>query len=134
MSGVDSSDWLGAFRQTGRTTRMLEEAKRLNDEGRSVYVVAAWSQDRNRLEIEFGSKYGTQHGVKFETPKSLRNLDWSTMRLKGANPNCIVLVDHHAIERKYAVILKMLHAFDLPNVEVSHRDPTKNFKNTKNYE
>jgi hypothetical protein len=123
-SGVASSDMLGALRASGRTTRMLQEAKRLNNDGRAVYVVAAWSKDRNRLEIEFGAEYGGDHGVKFETPESLTNLDWETMTLLGAHPNCVVLVDHYAIERKYASILQMLHRFDSPNTE--SRNPEAN--------
>jgi hypothetical protein len=36
------------------------------------------------------------------------------MTLRGAHPNCIVLVDHFAIERRYAAVLEMMHRYDRP--------------------
>lgn len=100
------------LRRTGRTTRMLEHAKKLAREGRAVYVIADNAMDMRRLEAECNEP---SLGIKFETPHSPGNFDWETMRLIGAHPNCVVLVDHHAIEDRYARILEMLHAYDLPD-------------------
>lgn len=97
-------------RASGRTTRMLEHAKKLSAEGRAVYVVADNQREVNRLTIQLGAD---NHGIKVETPESLGNLDWQRMTLKGAHPNCAVLVDHHAIEDRFGEILRMLHAYDL---------------------
>ena len=96
-------------RASGRTTRMLAHAKKLRAEGRAVYVLADNQREVNRLTIQLGAD---NHGIKVETPESLGNLDWQRMTLKGAHPNCVVLVDHHAIEDRFGEILRMLHAYD----------------------
>jgi hypothetical protein len=50
--------------------------------------------------------------VKIETAESLGNFDWQKMQLLNAHQNCVVLVDHYAIEKKYSAMLEMLHRFD----------------------
>lgn len=97
-------------RRSGRTTRMLERAKKLNAEGRAVYVIADNKAEVNRLKILLGKDIG---GIKVETQESLSlNFDWCTLRGPGMRPNCAVLVDHHAIEDRFAAVLKELHAYD----------------------
>lgn len=96
---------------------MLEHAKRLALAGRAVYVIADNERDRRRLEIECFKTGEPNLGIKFETSGSPGNFDWEQMRLIGAHPNCVVLVDHHAIEDKYARVLEMLHAYDDPPAE-----------------
>jgi len=44
------------------------------------------------------------------------------MRLIGAHPNCVVLVDHHAIEDRFARVLEMLHAYDEPSAQESNAE------------
>lgn len=104
--------------RTGRTTRMLEHAKRLSAERRAVYVIAANEMEVRRLQELIGDG---NHGIKVETPKDLSNLDWHTLTLRRAHPNCVVLVDHYAIESRFAAVFQMLHAYDLPPTE-----PAKN--------
>jgi len=96
------------LRGTGRTTRMLAEAKELAKSGRAVYVIAATQAHARQLKYMMGCDLG----IKIEVPSSLGNFDWDQMRLLGAHPNCAVLVDHYAIEMKYASILWMLHKYD----------------------
>lgn len=99
-------------RQTGRTTRMLEHAKQLSAKGRAVYIVADNQREANRMQLALGDG---PHGIKVETPWSLGDcLDWQTLTLRGAHPNCVVLVDHHAIEDRFGAVLRMLHAYDAP--------------------
>ncbi len=93
--------------RTGRTTRMVQHAVELAKQGRAVYVVMA----NDHQAQEFQKIIPTQSGIKFET--HLSNLDWETMRLLGAHPNCVVLVDHYVIERRFSAMLEMLHAYDL---------------------
>lgn len=50
--------------------------------------------------------------IKFELADSPGNFDWQTMTLVGAHPNCVVLVDHYAIEQTWSRMLEMLHRFD----------------------
>lgn len=101
--------------QSGRTTRMLEEAIRLASEGRAVYLVFPTLQrcesvKRGKMRELTGRE--RTPGIKFETPETLTNIDWHTMTLARAHPNCVLLVDHHVIEQRFAAMLKMLHRFD----------------------
>ena len=88
---------------------MLKHARQLAEDGRAVYVIADNMDDARRLQMQFGEP---TIGVKFETARTLGNFDWERMRLVGAHPNCVVLIDHHAIEDRYAAMLQMLHMFD----------------------
>jgi hypothetical protein len=94
-------------RGTGRTTRMLQEAKRLADEGRAVYVIAASKAQADTLE----AMSGYDQRIKFE-PCAPSNFDWEQMKLKGAHPQCVTLVDHYAIEWRFERILEMLYRFE----------------------
>jgi hypothetical protein len=111
------SNLMRKLRGTGRTTRMLEHAKKLARAGRAVYVIADNTRDMRRLEILCGEP---NLGIKFETHDSPGNLVWEEMRLRGTHPNCVVLVDHHAIEDRFARVLEMLHAYDEPLAEESN--------------
>lgn len=99
-------------RQTGRTTRMLEEANRLAiEDHRAVYVVALNEGHQADLRERLRAM-GAPGSVKVETPSSLRNLDWASLTLRGAHPNCVVLADHAVIESKFRALLDMLTRFD----------------------
>ena len=91
---------------TGRTTRMLAEARRLRDSGRAVYVVL---HSRQMCKM-----YDTPEndGLRFETLDSLRTLDLRSGRLVGAHPNCVVLMDHYVVEDRYSWMVQQLTAFD----------------------
>ena len=102
---------LESLKGTGRTTRMLGEAKALARQGRAVYVIAATREHAKMLERIAGEE-GQQLGIKFETAGSHGNFDWMTMRLTTAHPNCVVLADHYAIEVHFRAALEMLHRFD----------------------
>ena len=103
---------LEVFRGTGRTTRMLDEAKRMAADGKAVYVIAANELQANELRSLAGES------VKVETAKSAGNFDWEQLRLVGAHPNCVTLIDHYAIESRFARVLEMLHRFDPPSIRV----------------
>lgn len=105
-------------RRTGRTTRMLNEALKISAQGNAVYVVGDSAHHAIRLRHQFiGMNPPQGHGIKFENANQLPELDWQTLQLRGAHPNCIVLVDHYAIERRYAHVLEMLCRFDQPETE-----------------
>jgi hypothetical protein len=116
MSPID------AIRQTGRTTRMLRHAVNLARAGKAVYVIADNARDMHRLANEIhqflpkrlpdGAIFN--HGIKFETPDTLGAFDWKKLTVPGAHPNCVFLVDHHAIEDRFRAVLEMLHAYDKP--------------------
>lgn len=104
--------------RVGRTTRLLEDAIRLAKEGRAVYIVAANNDHILTLLDMFDdlSELSAQElGVKFETASSLSTFDLFEMRLKNAHSNCVVLVDHFAIETRFQKVLEMLHRYDPKN-------------------
>lgn len=95
-------------RATGRTTRMLSHAQELQQEGRAVYVIAANAQHAAQLK----SLLPKDTTISVDTPETASNFDWFTLTLRRAHPNCVVLVDHFAIESRFAPMLKMLTAYD----------------------
>ncbi len=98
------------LRGTGRTSRMIENAIEETDKGRAVYVVTASLQERNRIKGLFMDR--GYPNMKVETAETLGSLDWRDLSLMGAHPNCLVVVDHYAIESKFAPMLKELHRYD----------------------
>jgi hypothetical protein len=98
------------LRQTGRTTRMMQEAKRIAEAGRAVYVMAANEQHRRTLLSEFPDAGSL--GIKVETPDSLPNFDWRRLHSPGAHPNCVFLVDHFAIESQFPALIEMLRRYE----------------------
>lgn len=95
------------LRQSGRTTRMIAEAKKLADAGRAVYVITSSERYRRELAV-----VANDDRIKFETELSVGNLDWFDIKLRRAHPNCVVLIDHYAIEKKLSKLLEMLHRYD----------------------
>lgn len=100
------------MKRTGRTTRMLEEAKRLAEAGRAVYVVFYCTGEAAKMQREHPEF--RELGIKFESPASVQPFDWKQMRTRGSHPNCVFLVDHYTIETEFELMLDALHRFDLP--------------------
>lgn len=104
------------MRRSGKTTRMLNDAVIQARNGRAVYVVADTKLLARMLECTLDDMLGEESkklGIKFESAQSLSNFDWMEMRLYNAHPNCVVLVDHYAIECKFGFVLEMLHRYDI---------------------
>lgn len=89
---------------------MLKHARELAKQRRAVYVVAANENHAAMLRKQLGDE---PNGIKVETEQSLGNLDWQTMTLRSAHPNCVLLVDHYAIESRFGRLLEMLARYDL---------------------
>jgi thymidine kinase len=96
---------------TGRTTRLIEEAKRLQQQGKRVVVVVATSHQVNEIRIKTGDTIPVVHSQSSEW-------DWNEMRQHGLPLETEYLIDHYAIEKKYAKILQALHRFDPPVIKV----------------
>lgn len=109
------SNLIEFLRGTMRTTRMIEQAKLLAAEGRAVYLV--FDTFAQAKDCERDNQSCVALGIKFETPETCGGFDFDLMRVRGAHPNCEFLIDHRAIERRYAKILRELHRFD-PVLEV----------------
>lgn len=108
-----------SLRATGRTTRLLREAERLaRAEGRAVYIIAANEAERRRLV----GLVTPGLGIQVETPSSPGNFSWDTLRMRGAHPNCVVLIDHLAIEHTFSRVLCELHRFDDEHPTCPHAD------------
>lgn len=95
-------------RGSGRTGRMLEHAKYLAECGRAVYVIA----DTMSQVKELRRRLPEATSIKVGTEGSVGNLDWQQVRLRGAHPNCVVLIDHHAIEARFGKLMRMAHDYD----------------------
>lgn len=92
--------------RSGRTSRMMTEARRLRDEGRAVYVVFATKRHADMHDTP------ENEGLSLESIQSLRTLDHRTGRLVGAHPNCVVLVDHYAAESMFPWLWAQISRFD----------------------
>jgi hypothetical protein len=95
-------------RQTGRTFRMMAEAKRLQELGHKVYIIVPFL-DYGR---ELRHVYKVHPSISFETFDTFDSFNPATGRLYLAHQNCRVLIDHAAIEQNFAYLLEQLHRFD----------------------
>ncbi len=93
---------------SGRTTRMIAEAKRLCEAGKAVYVVASSKAHVKVLEAAFE----LHRSIKVETIESIGYFNWRQMRVHGAHANCEFLFDHYALETYFAPMIAELHRFD----------------------
>ena len=102
--------YLEERKRTGRTSRMLSEAKSLAEQGRDVYVVFNDRSQANHWRNMFGEALAEKLGVKFETAHEV-GLDWEIMTVRGTHPNCVFLIDHTAIEQRYKKQLEMMNKY-----------------------
>ena len=91
---------------------MIEKAIKEATAGRAVYIVAANLSQVKWLKDLLREMGGDNLGISVESPTQLRTFEWETMRLRGAHPNCRILVDHYAIESRFNSMLEELHAYD----------------------
>ncbi len=123
------------LRQTGRTTRMLQEAIAEARLGKYVLVLVDHRNERNRLMLEIGGLFApgeaepqesyciyvntttTRGKIVFEAWCDAGDFCWQKMRPRALHPSVVVLVDHHTIEDRFRVMLNMLHRWDEPKAE-----------------
>ena len=108
-----SNNYLIQDRQSGRTTRMVMEAIRLTRaDRRAVYILMKDYHEVRRVQAGFPDLKDFP-SIQIEPLDAFPNLVWNNM-LPGPNahPNCIVLVDHFAIEVMLRNQLRELHRFD----------------------
>lgn len=97
--------------QTGRTTRMLEHAISLAQQGRAVYVAMASKEQGEALELQRRIRAAWSTSIQIEPYHDL-DINWETMTLRGAHKNCVLLVDHFVIEKKFFRMLQMQEQYD----------------------
>ena len=110
-------------RHSGRTTRMLREAIRLAEQRGYVFVICADTNHRAMLremvremvKCESAGEHkvylngGGQ--ISFEHIMDPLFDPWG-MRMRGAHPSCVTLVDHYAIESAYGHLFIEMHRWD----------------------
>jgi len=100
-------------RQTGRTTRMLEEALMTARAGRRVCIVMASETevDRAKQWLRVPSRYNNAHErIEVITP-SARSFSWENLQPIGWRAE--VFLDHLVIERRIGqALLEMWEKFD----------------------
>ena len=114
-------------RRSGRTTRMLQHAIELQQQRRAVYVLgwdgAQADTLRDSLQREWlrmGGVGDAPQSIKFESlqrPEYWNLQFMMNLRIPGAWPNCVWLVDHYAIERFFRQLAKLQEmgvAYDPP--------------------
>lgn len=108
--------WRDSNRRTGRSTRMLQAALEQARQGRAVYVVAATEAHVTQLmeQLHELCPGWRQLGIKVESYLDLGTQLHlcPTPMLRGAHPNCRVLVDHYAIEHYFGHIVDLFHRYD----------------------
>ena len=102
------------LKQTGRTTRMLDQAVALAKQGRAVYVVAPSRQHVPQWEdmlldalIRGSVPQPSCLGIKIEAGVPPQ-FDWDKMRVPGAHPNSVWLLDHFVAEREITHITQKI--------------------------
>lgn len=98
--------------QTGRTTRMLEHAIWLAEQRRAVYIAMESRAQAEQLEQQRREKAPWSTGIKIE-PYDDMDINWESMTLRGAHKNCVLLIDHFVIEKKFFRMLQMQEQYDL---------------------
>lgn len=93
------------LRQTGRTTRMIEDANNRARQGVKVCVVMASQRDADRLR-------GKTHPNVRVIALPVDWIDWRTLMVAGEEFSETLLIDHRVIEQQFAKQLEMLHRFD----------------------
>lgn len=130
---MGATDAFGRTRRTGSTTRMLEEAVRLaREERRAVYVVAGSLGMVTHIERALDGLLAPEErrhrlGIKVESWASFGVPNTETGKVRGAHPNCVVLMDHHAAETRFRWVLLQWLRFAEPNgPAVIEPDHTRN--------
>jgi hypothetical protein len=136
---------LNKFRQTGRTTRMLEFAIEQAKEGKQVIVYSLGGEHMDRLMgrlHELSKPDSAERRRRYMYGRGSISLwaitdsfDWHTMEDREVHEDAIHLVDHWAIEVRYpAATIAMLYQF-IEGPKESNEDvrvPLKGPPNTVN--
>lgn len=118
-------------RQSGRTTRMLEEAILSHQvDRRAVYILSPdenIKQETKRLAMRLCHQKGIElpSSIKFETVESLgfNNIDWKEKKLHNAHPNCKLFIDHHVYAKYFDFAIEGFHKYD--NAWITHPEQIK---------
>ncbi|MFV0408826.1 MAG: hypothetical protein ACK5LJ_03735 [Paracoccus sp. (in: a-proteobacteria)] len=105
-------------RKSGRTSKMIEEAIELQNQGRAIYILC--TQESIQYIEELAHKICSTknielpQSIKFETIQSIgrETIDWKNCSLYGAHPNCRLLIDHYVWEKEFGWAINGFHKYD----------------------
>lgn len=102
--------------RSGRTTRMIEEGKKLWSQGRAVYLIFSTDAIRQYWHAILKDEYP---GLSCETVRSvgMNPHDLRELKARGAWPNCVFLFDHYIMQSEIYDALQPLHKI----IKESHR-------------
>lgn len=100
------------LRQTGRTTRMLEEALSISESQTKPVVVVFY----NQLELnqhKNGINKERYKNINFITLKNSKDLiDPQTLKLRKKSHDIIIFIDHGIVEVLFPHLVRILHQYD----------------------
>ncbi len=103
-------DWMDNARATGRTTRMVEEAKRAAKAGKRVMILVGNAVETTRIRTLIGRG---RLGIKVRLFSDC-NFDWRRFEHIGMRDDVEILMDHHCIESRFQRLLREYHRYDPP--------------------
>jgi hypothetical protein len=109
---------------TGRTTRMMRRAISLAIQGRAVYILAASKSHKKQLDEMRAKMEPRSTGIQFLDASDERDtaeINWHTLSLNGAHPNCILLCDHFALEVYFTRVFEEWTRYDAPEHHFERR-------------
>lgn len=98
--------------QTGRTSRMVQDAVSQAAHGKAVYVICVSDAHAAQVKQKIREQGWDHMGISVEGPQLLRDFDWIRMKTRGAHSNCTFLVDHAVVESYFGPMLEALHKYD----------------------
>jgi hypothetical protein len=113
-------------RGSGRTSRLLAEARKLALEGKHVKLYFHNHRHAMQSLVDFLTKYKEEFGqerisqcscylstgvIEFLSPVA-GSFDWENLQESGIEKSIVTLVDHWTIEKRFSALLQMLHRYD----------------------
>lgn len=113
---VNYGDLMESLRGTGRTTRMLREAIKIAETGRTVRVIAAHAEHRGQMQSALHDLQPDLHPdvrnhIVFLLGDALPHPIEYMLRLKMVGVK--ILVDHYTAECASVFLIREMHAYDL---------------------
>ena len=91
---------------------MLQKAVELAEAGRAVYVICHSDTHAAQLRNWLRDLGQLLPGIQIEGPDLFSSIHWDTMRVPASHSNCVFLMDHALIEKRFHAQLQALHFFD----------------------
>lgn len=98
-------------RQTGRTTRMMQEAKATAESGKAVTVMMKDKQSAD----SWISRGWAVPGMEIAWMNMRENyINWNTMKLTDHRANNVLFIDHDVLYSQFKDVFRTFSKYDLP--------------------